>query len=181
MKKYVDQVNEIFDGLMEMLHDDRKDAIMKTVQHFRKLMGKCWISVSDADPEVVIRSMGNPARVYLRQHLTLEGLQVTEPEVEMEEGCDFIRKLPEKARHKEEINLIINTLDHASEAHTHMSSMCTNLSSLAKIMAQQTFQMLLMATVRPLMQVNVPEHFLNPIEDTKHRCQWKNRWKRSKI
>ena len=30
-QKYVDQGNEIFDGLMDMLHDDRKDTIMKTV------------------------------------------------------------------------------------------------------------------------------------------------------
>ena len=31
-QKYVEQVNEIFDGLTEMLEDDRKDAITKTVQ-----------------------------------------------------------------------------------------------------------------------------------------------------
>ena len=36
-QNYVDQVNKIFDGLMEMLHDDRKDAITKTVQNFQKL------------------------------------------------------------------------------------------------------------------------------------------------
>ena len=46
-------------------------------------------------------------------------------------------------------------------------SMCTNLSSLAKIMDWQTFQTVLKATVRHLMQVNMPECFLNPIEDTK--------------
>ena len=150
-----------------MLQDDRKDAIMKTVQNFRKLIGKYLMSISDADPEIVIRAMGDPAGVYLRQHLTPEGLQVTEPQVEMQEGRDFIRKLPEEARCKEEIDLIVNTLDHTSKAHAHMSSMCTNLSSLAKIMDWQTFQMVLKATVRPLMQVNMPECFLNPIEDTK--------------
>ena len=31
VQKYVNQVNEIFDGLTEMLQDDRKDAIPKTV------------------------------------------------------------------------------------------------------------------------------------------------------
>ena len=133
VQKYVDQVNEIFYGLTEMLHDDRKDAIMKMVQNFRKLMGKYWMSVSDADHEVIIRAMGDPVGVYLRQHLTSEGLQVTEPEAEMEEGPDFIRKLLEKVRYKEEIDLIVNTLDHTSEAHVHMSSTCANLSSLAKI------------------------------------------------
>ena len=64
--KYVNKVNEIFDGLTEMLHDDRKDAIRKTVQNFRKLMGKYWMSISDTDPEVIIRVMGNLAGVYLR-------------------------------------------------------------------------------------------------------------------
>ena len=139
------------------------------------------MSISDADPKVMIRAMGNPAGVYLRQHLTLKGLQVMEPEVEMEEGQDFIRKLPEKMRHKEEINLIFNILDHASEVHAHMSSMCANLSSLAKITDQKTFQTVSKATVRPLMQVNVPEHFLNPVEDMKPQMSAKNRWTRFEI
>ena len=56
-----------------------------------------------------------------------------EPETEIEEGCDFIRKLLQKVKHKEEIDLIINTLDHTSEAHVHISSMCANLSYLTKI------------------------------------------------
>ena len=83
-QKYVDQVNEIFNGLTEMLHDDRKDAVTKMVRNFRKLMGKYWMSVADADPDVIIRAMGDPAGVYLRQHLTPEGLQMMEPEAEME-------------------------------------------------------------------------------------------------
>ena len=62
-------------------------------------MGKYWTSISDTDPEVVIRAMGDLAGVYLRQHLTPEGVQVTEPEAEMEEGHDFTRKLPEKVQH----------------------------------------------------------------------------------
>ena len=72
-----------------------------------------------------------------------------------------------RKRHKEEIDIIISTLDHASEAHTRMSSMCANLSLLAKIMDQETFQMVLKATARPLMQVNIPEHFLNQVEEMK--------------
>ena len=59
-------------------------------------MGKYWTSLANTDLEVMIRAIGDPAGVYLRQHLTLEGVQVTEPEAEMEEGHDFIRKLPEK-------------------------------------------------------------------------------------
>ena len=129
-------------------------------------MGKYWTSIADADPEVMIRAMGDPEGIYLRQHLTPEGLQVTEPEMEMEEGCDFIRKLPEKRR-QEEIDIIISILDHASKAHAHISSLCANLSLLAKIMDQETFQMILKATVRPLMQVNILECFLNLVEDTK--------------
>ena len=166
-QKYIEQVNEIFDRLMEMLEDDRKDAIMKMVHSFRKLMGRYWTSISDTDPEVIIRVMGDPAGVYLRQHLTLEGLQVIEPEMEMEEGWDFIRNLPEKTRCKEEIDLIVNTMDHASEAHAHMSNMCTNLSSLVKITDREMFQTVLKATIRSLVQINVPECFLNPMENLK--------------
>ena len=50
----------------------------------------------DADAEAVIRTIQDPACVYLQQHLTTGGAEVFDPDKEIPAGRDFIRMLPEK-------------------------------------------------------------------------------------
>ena len=58
----------------------------------------------------------------------------------------------------------MTAFDHLSEAHTHMSSYAMNMSSVAKIADLETFDAVLKVTVRPLIQINIPERFLSPIQ-----------------
>ena len=55
--------------------------------------------------------------------------------------------------------------DHLLEVHAHMSSFVANISSLAKIANPETFDMVMKAVARPMIQVNVPEHYLSPVQD----------------
>ena len=55
--------------------------------------------------------------------------------------------------------------NHLSEAHTHMSSFVANISSLAKITNPETFDMVMKAAARPMIQVNIPEHYLSLVQD----------------
>ena len=55
--------------------------------------------------------------------------------------------------------------NHLLEAHAHMSSFMANLSSLAKIADPKTFDMVMKAVARPMIQVNVPECYLSPVQD----------------
>ena len=52
----------------------------------KKLMSRHWPSVGDADPDVIIRAVADPACVYLRQHLSPESLQMLDPMEEVPEG-----------------------------------------------------------------------------------------------
>ena len=92
-----------------------------------------WVSIGhragDANPDVIIWAVGDPACVYLRQHLSPEGLQMLDPMEEVPEGQQFIRQLLEKQRCNEEKMLIISALDHTSEVFAHLSSCCADLSS----------------------------------------------------
>ena len=54
---------------------------------------------------------------------------------------------------------------HQKCTHTHTSTMCTDISSLAKVSDKETVDLVLHAMGRPLMQLNVPEHFVNPATD----------------
>ena len=65
--------------------------------------------------------------------------------------------------------------NHLSEAHTHMSSFTANMSSLAKITGPKTFDMVMKAAARPMIQINTPEHYLSlvqdpPLETTTEKC-----------
>ena len=63
--------------------------------------------------------------------------------------------------------LIISTFDHLSEGCAQMSMACANISSLGKIADRETFDTVLKVAIWPLVQVNVPAQYLNPMEDPK--------------
>ena len=110
-----------------------------------------------------MKSIHDPSCVYLCQHLTTEGIDVTEPATEIPEGWTFIRQLPKKVQKTEVWELIVTYFNNLSEVieHTHMSLFAANMSSLAKICNPETFDMVMKAAARLMIQINVPEHYLS--------------------
>ena len=115
--------------------------------------------------DVVLKSIHDPSCVYLHQHLTTEGVNVAEPATDVPEGWTFLRQLPKKVWKMEVRELIVMCFNHLSEAHAHMSSFMANISSLAKITDPETFDMVMKAAVQPMIQINIPEHYLSPVQD----------------
>ena len=81
------------------------------------------------------------------------------------EGWTFLRQLPEKVWKTEVQELIVSCFNHLLEAHAHMSSFVANISSLAKIADPETFDMVMKAVVRLMIQVNIPECYLSLVQD----------------
>ena len=125
-----------------------------------------------------MKSIHDPSCVYLCQHLTMEGIDMMEPAMEVLEGWTFIRQLPKKVCKTEVQELIVMCFDHLSEVHTHMSLFVANMSSLAKIADLKTFDMVMKAAARPMIQINIPEHYLSLVQDpspkttTEQRLSW---------
>ena len=53
-------------------------------------MAKQWEMMGDADVDVVIHTIRDPAAVYLQQHLMRGGVEVVEPPEEIPTGPEFI-------------------------------------------------------------------------------------------
>ena len=121
--------------------------------------------MAEANMDVVLKSIHDPSCVYLHQHLTTEGVDVAEPVTDIPEGWTFLRQLPKKVWKMEVRELIMSCFDHLLEAHAHMSSFMANMSLLAKITNPKTFNMVMKAAARPIIQVNIPEHYLSPVQD----------------
>ena len=120
--------------------------------------------MAEADVDVVLKSIHNRC-VYLHQHLTTEGVDMMELATDVPEGWTFLRQLPEKVWKMEVQELIMTCFNHLSEAHAHMSSFMANISSLAKITNPKTFDMVMKAAARLMIQINIPEHYLSPVQD----------------
>ena len=131
----------------------------------KKLMVKHWHQMSEANVEVVMKSIHDPSCMYLCQYLTTEGVDITELVTEIPEGWMFIRQLPEKIRKAEVWEMIVMCFNHLSEVHAHMSSFVANMSLLAKICDPEMFDMLLKAVARLMIQINIPEHYLSLVQD----------------
>ena len=95
------------------------------------------------------------------------GVEVVDPPEEIPSGQQFLRQLPERARRAEETAFIVDIFNHAGQAHQHLAEVCANVATLAKITDKTTLMAVINGAVWPLVQLNVPEGFLNPIEDKK--------------
>ena len=92
---------------------------------------------------------------------------MVDPPEEIPSGEEFIRKLPERVRQAEEKAFIIDIFNHAGQAHQHLAEVCANVAALAKVTDKTTLMSVINGAVRPLVQLNVPEGFLNPLEDVR--------------
>ena len=166
---YRDKIDDIMEMFSDLLADDHKDALWSTIVSLKKLMVKHWQQMAEANVEVVMKSIHNPSCVCLCQHLPTEGIDVMEPVMEIPEGWTFIRQLPKKVQKTEVWELIVMCFNHLLEGHTHMSSFAANMSSLAKICDPETFDMVMKAATRLIIQVNVPECYLSPMQNPLQR------------
>ena len=163
----MDKLDNIFSTMDDLLQDDRKDMLHITVAALKRVMVKHWKQMLESNVDLVLKAIHNPSCVYLRQYLTPEGAEVTEPTTNILIAWEFLCQLPERKRKQEVHELITTAFDHLSEAHAHISSYAANMSSLAKIANPETFDAVLKATARLLIQINIPEQFLSLVSKPK--------------
>ena len=104
-EQYQDRINNIFNHLSTLIHEDVKDTLGQTVKNLKKVVAKQWEVMGDADVDVILRTIRDPTALYLRQHLTSGGIVVVDPPEEIPTGQEFLRKLPERTRRAEELAL----------------------------------------------------------------------------
>ena len=69
-EEYVDRVNNVFDHLSTLIHEDTKTALGKTIKNLKKIVVKQWEMMGEADIDVILQTIKDPTAVYLWQHLT---------------------------------------------------------------------------------------------------------------
>ena len=64
-EQYQDKINNIFNHLSILIHQDKKMALSETIQNFKKIITKQWDSKGAADTDVVLRMIKDPTALYL--------------------------------------------------------------------------------------------------------------------
>ena len=166
-RSYQEKVDEVFNTFGELLAGDIKDALQKMVASLKKVMVKHWGGMAEVDVSNVVKTIRDPSYLHLCQFLATSNIEVMEPASEVLEGWEFLRSLPEETRKHKEQQLIISTFDHLSEAMAHASMVAANISALGKITDPQTFDLVLKAAAKPLVQINILERYLSLVQDPK--------------
>ena len=166
-RSYHEKVDVVFETFRELLTGDVKDALQNMVASLKKVMVKHWGGMAEVDVNNMVKTIKDLSCLHLHQFLATGGIVVTEPASDVPDGWEFLRSLLEKTRKHEECQLIISTFDHISEAMAHTSMVAANISALGKITDPQMFNLVLKAAVRPLVQINIPERSLSPVQDPK--------------
>ena len=152
---YTEKINNVFNHLSTLIHQDMKTALAQTIQNFKKIVARQWESMGDADVDIVLRSIKDPTAVYLRQHLMARGVEMVDPPQELPSGQEFIQQLPERARWAKETAFITDIFDHAARAHEHLSEVCANVSALTKVTDKATLLSVINGAVHLLVQLNI--------------------------
>ena len=62
-EQYTERINNVFDHLLTLIHEDTKTALAQTIQNFKKIVARQWESMGDADVDVILRSIKDPTAV----------------------------------------------------------------------------------------------------------------------
>ena len=93
VRSYCEKVDAIFEMFSELLTNDVKDALQKTVTSLKKVMAKHWVGMAEVDMNNVVKTVRDPSCLHLHQFLSTGGIAVTEPASDIPEGWEFLRSL----------------------------------------------------------------------------------------
>ena len=64
-EQYTQKINNVFDHLLALIHQDTKTALVQTIQNFKKIVAKQWQSMGDTDVDIVLRTIKDLTALYL--------------------------------------------------------------------------------------------------------------------
>ena len=94
-------------------------------------------------------------------------VQETDPKEDISSGEDVIKQIPKEKMKPAIQEHCVTLFDNIRVATGYMSVAYVNLSSLTKIADEATFRVILAASIRPLVQLNIPPSILNPLKEKK--------------
>ena len=75
VRGYCEKVDTVCERFSELLANDVKDALQKTVTSLKKVMAKHWVGMSEVDMNNIVKTIRDPSYLHLHQFLSTAALQ----------------------------------------------------------------------------------------------------------
>ena len=165
-KDYEEGLDEIIENFKTRLKENKIDALETTIEDVKHMSWQ-FSSMVTADTQIVLVCIKDTKCSYMRESQQ-ENVSTTDPEDEMPSRPEVLRQLPLDRQYTSMVrDHIISLFDHTGNAQCEASLATANISALAKITDANTLDIVLKAAIRPLIQINVLEKFLNLTTDPK--------------
>ena len=155
----MEQHGAIFDKFDLLVCNGDEDTMPKMLQKVKKHVARTWDQMKTTNMKMVAASVAEPTCGVLQDTLIEKVLSV-DPEEDLPTGQEILKDHPPQPLAVEHHS--VSLFENLMVAMGYLSSAYVNLTALAKSCNGETFRTILKASVRLLVQINIPPKFLNP-------------------
>ena len=175
-RDYGERLDKILKKFKNLLRENKKDALETTIIEVNQHMAQQFNSMAAANTGIVLSCVRDPSCSFMREFEQEENVKEIDSDDDTPSRPEVLQWLPPGRWYTSTVrNHIISLFDHITNAQLEASLAVANISSLAKIADAETLDIVLKAAVRPLVQINVPEKFLNPAANLKLKSSTEER------
>ena len=92
---YSIKLNRLFNGLMDMLRKDNRDALETIIKNVKRHIQGTWTDMTSARVDVTILTIKDPSCTLLRESIDQELVTTSVPNDETPMGEDVMKMLPQ--------------------------------------------------------------------------------------
>ena len=163
-KVYRDGLDTIFRNLAKNIDDNVGNAMELAVKDLTAHIANHIPSAVEVDPKGILSSIRDPSCLILRDQTeeVRQKLEEIIPESDIPRGKDIIQDIEGMGIiNKQQKNDIVEIFENLEIAHEYLGRSCGLLAGLSCTLTSKQLLLLLKTTVRPLIQVNTTEGFLD--------------------
>ena len=78
-RAYQNNLNKVLEEFLALLEEDQKNALCVMIQSWKRIMSRAWSIMVQADVDMVLKSIADPACIILKQTLNPGGIESVDP------------------------------------------------------------------------------------------------------
>ena len=163
-KRYRDGLDTIFKNLAKNINDNIGNAMELAVKDLTAHITNHIPSAAEVDPKGILSSIRDPSCLILRDQTeeVRQKLEEIIPESDIPRGKDIIQDIEGMGIiNEQQKNDIGEIFENLEIAHEYLGRSCGLMAGLSRTLTSKQLLLLLKTTIRPLIQVNTIEGFLD--------------------
>ena len=163
-KAYRDRLDTIFENLAKNIQDNIGNAMELTVVELATHITNHIPGAEEVDPKGILNTIRDPSCLILRAQTEEEREKLEEiiPESDIPRGKDVIQDIENMGSiNEQQKNDIGEVFDNLEIAHEYLGRSSGLMAGLSRSLTCKQLILLLKTTIRPLIQVNIKEGFLD--------------------